>query len=60
MEPNVSTLERAFQLAKTGQYPNIWQIKIRLKSEGYDQDQVEGRSLQRQLRAIIRMAFPRP
>ena len=60
MNPNVSSLERAFQLAKSGRYPDIWQIKLRLKSEGYAQDQVEGRSLLRQLREIIRLAALRP
>jgi hypothetical protein len=56
MEPNVSTLERAFELVKTGRYLDVGQIKLRLQQEGYAPDQIEGRSLYRQLQAMIRGA----
>ncbi len=54
MEPNVTSVERAFQLARTGRYSDVEQIRKRLKQEGYAQDQIAGRSLFRQLLEIIR------
>ena len=54
MEPNVTAVERAFQLAQTGRYPTVEDIKRHLKKEGYLQHYIEGRSLTRQLREIIR------
>jgi hypothetical protein len=57
MDPNVTPLERAFQLAKTGQFLDVAGIKLRLKQEGYAQDQIQGRSLYRQLQGIIRGAL---
>ena len=54
MEPNVSAVERAFQLAKTGRYPTVQDIKQHLKKEGYLPHYIEGRTLSRQLREIIR------
>ena len=59
MEPNVTPLERAFQLAKTGRYVDVGEIKLRLKQEGYAQDQVQARSLNRQLQELIRVAVDR-
>lgn len=60
MQSNVTALERAFQLAKTGQYLDVSQIRQRLRFEGYDQGQVEGRSLLLQLRDIIRVSAQKP
>jgi hypothetical protein len=60
MEPNVTSVERAFQLARTGQYFDVARIKLKLKEEGYSQDQIARRSLYRQLQAIIRGAIQRP
>jgi hypothetical protein len=48
-----SSLERAFELARSGKYPSIDQIKRRLKSEGLNQDQIDGPVLRRQLRDAI-------
>jgi hypothetical protein len=53
MEPEMTSLERAFLLAKTGKYLNVAAIKRRLKDEGYSADQVTGPRLEAQLRAII-------
>jgi len=48
-----SSLERAFELARSGRYASIDEIKQRLKAELYDQHMIEGRSLRSQLRALI-------
>jgi hypothetical protein len=56
MKPNVTALERAFQLAKTGRYLDIAHIKQQLNHEGYSPNQIEGRTLIRQLQDIMRGA----
>ena len=35
VDPNITTLERAFQLARSGQCSTLDDIKQRLKAEGY-------------------------
>ena len=45
MNPNVSALERAFQLARSGRLVGIQDVRAQLKREGYDDRAVEGRSL---------------
>jgi hypothetical protein len=60
MDPKVSALERAFQLAESGRVANVDDIKKRLKVEGYDQQVVDGGpSLAGQLRKLIREASKR-
>jgi hypothetical protein len=57
MDPKVSALERAFQLARSGQAATIPDIKKRLKREGYEEKAVDGGpSLAGQLRKLIRKA----
>ncbi len=53
-----STLERAFQLARTGECLNLQEIKQRLKSERHDQVEahLQGHSISRQLRALCEEA----
>ena len=53
MQPNTSAIERAFELAKSRQYVSIAEIKRRLHAEGYFADQIEGRALSEQLKAIV-------
>lgn len=60
MGPNVTAVERAFQLAKTGRYASVGSIKLQLKDEGYSSHQIEGRVLHRQLAEIIRAKSPKP
>ena len=48
-----TTLERAFDLARTGKFASIEQIKQRLRAEGYDINQIIGPYLKRQLRQTI-------
>ena len=57
MDPNLSALERAFQLARSGQVSNVEDIRKRLKQEGYDANAVYiGPSLKAQLRDLIKAA----
>jgi hypothetical protein len=51
--PNTTPIERAFELAKSGQCRTTGDIESRLKEEGYDSRQLIGRVLLRQLRALI-------
>jgi hypothetical protein len=65
MDPNVSTLERAFQLAATGRYLTVTEIKLQLSREGYRHELVNGPALAKQLLAAmtkaraVRVAKPR-
>jgi hypothetical protein len=58
MKPNVNTLERAFELARTGEFDSIGQLKSRLDQEGYPSGLVVGPYLTGQLRDLMRMAHP--
>jgi hypothetical protein len=44
-----TTLERAFALARTGDYGGITEVRDQLRIEGYDLHQMEGRTLLRQI-----------
>jgi hypothetical protein len=50
MKPNVNTLERAFELARTGEFDSIAQIGAPLNKEGYSTGLVIGKYLSAQLR----------
>lgn len=52
MTTRPTTLERAFELARTGDYLGIAEIRAQLKAEGYSLGQLEGPSLMRQLREL--------
>ncbi len=54
MQPNVTAIERAFQLASRGE--SLTLIRKQLKEEGYDLLQIEGRQMFRQLSDIIEKA----
>lgn len=56
MLPHVSALERAFQLARSGRYGCISEIKRRLTEEGYGADQVTGPILRQQLSNMMQIA----
>lgn len=51
-------LERAFVLARTGEYPTVNDLKVKLKAEGYDQVEAHltAPALARQLRTICTQA----
>ena len=54
MAPEISIIERAFQLAKTGQYGSVEDLKRKLRAEGYSVTAITGPSLLRQLRELIK------
>jgi hypothetical protein len=63
MDHNVTALERAFQLARSGECGTVQVIRERLKREGYSTMQIVGYSLTRQLRGLIaaaRESGPKP
>jgi hypothetical protein len=53
MERDTTVLERAFQLAKSGQYATVTEIQKRLNAEGYVTAQITGPMLRKQLRTHI-------
>lgn len=56
MDPKVTALEPAFQLAKSGDVGGIPEIRKALKREGYSVDQLQGSSVKRQLAGLIKTA----
>lgn len=53
-----STIERAFELARSGRCNNTSDIRKTLREERFDLKQLEGPTLAKQLRAAIRAAHP--
>jgi hypothetical protein len=51
-----STLMRAFEIARSGEARDVERIRTALSREGYDQHQIFGRTLCKQLSDIIRHA----
>ncbi len=56
MHYRMTALERAFQMARSGEYASIAEIKKQLQAEGFSAAQVTGRVLSRQLRELIKVA----
>jgi hypothetical protein len=56
MDLRLTTLERAFQLAKSGLPNSVHDIKKRLSAEGYATFQITGKALTKQLLALIHAA----
>ena len=54
MKPHVSSIERAFELAGSGEVREIADILRILKTEGYNERQIEGRQLRDKLKASIK------
>ncbi len=54
----ISPVERAFEVAQSGKCKNIDQIKTMLSREGYDQDQIFGSQLSRQLNGAAAKGWP--
>jgi len=52
----MSALERAFQLAKSGEVAGLTEITTSLNREGYSASQIEGPLLKRQLANLIKAA----
>ena len=61
MDPNVSAIERAFQLARSGKAKDMKGLKSILKSGGYTNGQLDNMpALAKQLRLIMAASRPRP
>jgi hypothetical protein len=60
MDHTVTALERAFVLARSGEYASVPDIRKRLAKEGYSVAQITGVALFKQLRALIRAARVAP
>ena len=56
MDQTLTALERAFQMARSGDYASVEDIKRRLSAEGYSASQVSGPMLAKQLLALIKEA----
>lgn len=54
MDRPTNILERAFQLAKSGEFSSIETLKLQMKREGYGTLSIYGRCLNRQLRDLIK------
>jgi hypothetical protein len=52
MNSRPTALERAFELAATGEHQNASDVRLELRREGYSCDVIEGRSLLKQLTKI--------
>lgn len=48
-----TTLERAFELARAGKCRTVTELRLKLRSEGFDVDQITGPRLLKQLNAIL-------
>lgn len=59
MDPHKTAIERAFELAHTGRYEKVSEIRKAVSDEGYFQNQLTGSSLERQLRAALKTARER-
>jgi hypothetical protein len=56
MDHRMTTLERAFQLARSGEVLGLTDIMASLKRDGYATSQIEGPLLRRQLSHLIKIA----
>jgi hypothetical protein len=56
MVHKTTALERAFELARSGNFDSVTELKKRLKAEGYPEYEFEGRALSRQLSKLIHEA----
>jgi hypothetical protein len=53
MDKNRTAMERAFELARSGKFATITEIKKCLKHEGYDPATITGPTLTAQIRELI-------
>ena len=60
MRKNLTALERASELARSGTCHNIFDIYLQLKTEGYSLEQLQGPLVKAQLRHLIDMATRHP
>jgi hypothetical protein len=60
MDQNKTCLERAFELAKSGEFADLAMLERRLRDEGYSSGQLSGPSLRRQMRTLLAEAAKTP
>ena len=60
MAHDKTTIERAFELAKSGKYASVSDIRAAVVAEGYSSAQLTGPSLMRQIRTLMREASASP
>jgi hypothetical protein len=58
MKPHISALERAFELARSGDYKNASEVKRTLAAEGYTIHQLTGPTLVRQINDLCNGRAP--
>jgi hypothetical protein len=56
MSSHTTALERAFILARSGEYAGISDIRAQLRAEGFGTQQLEGPALLKQIRALCTAA----
>jgi hypothetical protein len=56
----MTTIERAFDLARSGKFTSITEVITTLAREGYVTSQIEGPLLKRQLKDLIKAVSPKP
>ena len=56
MQRGKTTLERAFEMARSGRFKDVPSLKIAISREGYAASQISGRILLKQLRDAIQGA----
>jgi len=59
MDHSVTALERAFQIAKSGDCKSVADLKNRLRKERHSLNTITGRTLIKQLEALIKAARSR-
>jgi hypothetical protein len=60
MHHGMTTMERAFDLARSGRFISLSEVMTSLNREGYSASQIEGPLLKRQLADLIKAARRRP
>jgi hypothetical protein len=56
----MTSMERAFHLARSGKFTTITEVLTTLDREGYSGSQIQGPLLRRQLTDLIKAARPEP
>lgn len=56
MDANASPIERAFQLAGTGRFATVAEVRLQLVREGYSQRELEGPQLRKEIMEMIAKA----
>jgi hypothetical protein len=56
MQNEQTILERAFDLAKSGKFARVTELKKQLRGEGHSTDQIAGPELYKQLTALMKAA----